>query len=102
MTMAITIKTNHQFRETITWDDLTAKEQKEFDYLDSDDERMCATFVRYRGNVYDLGEFMRVDEHNPFHTLGWHGYTSDTFFSGVLVKFDRHDMERVLVATYYS
>ena len=94
------IKTNNQWRETLTWHDLTTKEQAEFDYLDNDDKRMCATFVRYKGWTYDLAEFERTPAHGPFPTE-WHGYQSDSFFSGVLVAYSR-DMERVIMATYYS
>lgn len=94
------IKSNYQWRDTLTWYDLTAKEQAQFDYLDNEDKQMCATFVRYKGWTYDTGEFMRTPDHGPFPNE-WHGYQSDTWFSGVLLRYSR-DMDRVIMATFYS
>lgn len=106
----LTIRTNNHKRPILYVWDLTPEELKEFDYLISPPEgasesevRDCwmdsgATFFRYRGEVYDLGEFM--------HTTcpefkGWAGYQSDSYFSGLLVKFDE-DYEYVTVGTYFS
>ena len=92
----LTIKTNNQPREILSGFALTEKERAEFDYLENIDE---SSFFRYRGTVYDLGEFMRIDNMPDFD--GWHGYASDSFFSGILVKFtDCND--GVIVATYFS
>ena len=75
----------------------TSKEQLEFDYLTSNDRELDASFARYRGWVYDLGEFMRTpDDLKPFH-----GYISDTFFSGVLCRFVNHG-DSVIMGRYYS
>ena len=98
--MQVTIKTNNAPRHTLDWRDLTPKEQAEFDYLDSDDREYCAIFVRYRGWVYDLGEFMRVDSNTAL--AGWHGYSSDSFFSGVLIRYVDSDADSVIMGTYYS
>ncbi len=89
----LTIRTNNKPRPVLSRFDLTAKESAEFDYL-ADDE---GSFFRYKGQVYDLGEFCRViatgasrahptECDNPAFA-GWHGYMSDSFFSGVLVKY---------------
>jgi hypothetical protein len=95
--------------------ELTEEERREFDYLDwqaLEDGRDSASFVRYRGETYDLGEFMAVDasrasSHSPF--IDWHGVQSDTFFSGVLVRYITEDEngtydygERVTMARYYA
>ena len=88
------IKTNNQPRDILTWYDLTPAEQKEFDYLEDGE----GSFFRYKNWVYDLGEFMRFD-----HTAipgDWHGYASDSFFSGTLVRFTS-DYEQVIVGTYF-
>ena len=90
------IVTNNQPRENLTWRQLTPAEQKEFDYFDPSN---IGSFFRYKGAVYDLGEFMRVD-----HTVipdKWHGYASDSYFSGVLVRYTS-DCEQVIVGRYYS
>lgn len=89
--------------------ELSAKEQEDFDYLDwpaimagSD----SASFFRYRGELYDVGEFQRITTRDT-ETLqsdfaGWDGYTSDSFFSGMVIKFvvDVNDDEAVIVGTY--
>ena len=105
MTDKMTIKTNNQSRDILYWHDLTAAEQAEFDYLDSDDERNEASFFRYKGRVYDLGEFMVVSgliAPHPQHPgwEKWDGYASDSYFSGILVRF-MNNCESVIVATYY-
>lgn len=102
----LTIKTNRHPHDILYWDELTAKEQREFDYLDTEQRQSNASFFRYRSNVYDLGEFMRVSEpmasNCQFKGLEqWDGYASDSFFSGILVKYVQ-DFERVIVATYFS
>ena len=93
------IITNNKFRPTLTWNDLTPKEQREFDYLEREDEKYGAAFIRYNKVVYKVGEFMRINN-NP-DLKDWDGYVSDTYFSGVLVKFDR-ECEMVKMGRYYS
>jgi hypothetical protein len=84
---------------------LTAKEIAEFDYLEG--ERLeFASFFRYKGNVYDLGEFMRCPsgfQFGPsgFQFEGWVGYYSDSAFSGILIKYC-DDFEQVIVGQYFS
>jgi hypothetical protein len=101
MCAELTIKTNSRARDILYWHDLTPREQAEFDYLDSEDRQDQASFFRYRGNVYDLGEFM----HAPAGMFGkdkkWHGYVSDSFFSGVLVRYV-DDNEAIIAAMYFS
>jgi len=91
----ITIRTNGQYRPVLCWENLTVKEQGEYDietfYNDS--------FFRYRGWCYFLGDFMRVDNNAPF--TGWDGYHNNSFFSGVLVKYSNCG-DAVKVATYFS
>lgn len=91
----MTITTNNVPRDLIYWCELTSKEQKEFDYLE---DKSGEQFFRYRKHTYHLGEFQHT-EHLPFK--GWSGYASDSYFSGVLIKFDC-DYEHIIVATYYS
>lgn len=94
------IISNHQPRLLLDWHQLTPKEKAEFDYLDSDDARISASFFRYRGIVYDAGEFMRIENSPVFH--GWHGCAADSFFSGVLIRFCEYDRDRIIVGRYYS
>lgn len=107
MSDVMQIKCNWQTRPVLRWYELTKKERKEFDYLDSGDKQDSATFVRYRGWVYDLGEFSYIRPPVAPHPQrpGWEkfdGYHGDSFFSGVLVKYlhdEWHDDE-VIMATY--
>jgi hypothetical protein len=62
-----------------------------FDYLPwtaIDDGSESASLVRRGdGTWFDLGEFERVDGANQPSLVGWDGWTADTFFSGILVRF---------------
>lgn len=100
--MPLTIKTNNIPRPVLHWWELTDKERKEFDYIDESLGDVFNTFVRYKGEAYDLGEFMRVNNTigEPLFE-GWQGYQSDSFFSGLLVKYT-NDGESVIVGRYYS
>ena len=91
----LTIRTNNAPRELLCWGDLTTKEQGEFDYINDPE---TATFFRYRGWPYDLGEIMSVDD-MPFK--GWHGYASDSYFSGIVIRLV-DDGERIVCGTYFS
>ncbi len=96
------IQCNNKPRIVLNHWELTEKEQSEFDYLPEGE----GSFFRYKGLVYDLGEFMRIDKGVAPHPQrpNWEkfdGYLSDTFFSGVLVKFSA-DLDSVIVARYYS
>lgn len=100
----LTIITNNVPRDVLDAWELSEAERAEFDYLNWDaleTGEESASFFRYKGEVYDLGEFMRWDG-VPFSPLAaWDGYQSDTFFSGLLVRYVE-DSERVVVARYYS
>lgn len=93
------IITNKHQSEILYWCDLTDKERQEFDYLNSEERQQEASFVRYRGATYDLGEFLRC--HNTQEFAWWHGYQSDTYFSGILCRYTR-DHERVIMGRYWS
>jgi len=84
--------------------ELTPAERVEFDYLDwaaieagSD----SASFFRYRGQLYDLGEFMRWSSAPEPELRKWDGYASDSFFSATVVRYV-DDGESVVVGTVIS
>ena len=85
------IITNNHKRDILYWHDLTPKERKEFDWIVDSDTVTAeeCEFFRYRGWVYCLSEIMRVEHDADF--TGWDGYISDSFFSGILVKYPRED-----------
>jgi hypothetical protein len=95
------IRTNNQPRELLSWFDLTEKEKAEFDwYSDFTETSAPIEFFRYKGNVYTLGDFMRLDKNSPFPG-DWHGYKGDSFFSGLLIRLDDTG-ESVVVGQYIS
>jgi hypothetical protein len=63
-----------------------------------------ARFARYRGQVYGLGEFFHIDPTMRLHQFklgNWQGYQSDSYFSGVLVRYSA-DYDQCQLATYLS
>lgn len=97
-TSIITVRSNLVPRMTLEFDELTPKEQAEFDYEHG------ATFVRYKGWVYDVGEFMRIN-HMPTRDdwlAGWHGMHSESVFSGVLVHLVDGTDDMVIMGRYYA
>jgi hypothetical protein len=96
--MAVTIRTNHQWRDLAYRSEVPEKVlQDQFDHLSADEA--LDGFVEYRGHWYHTSDFMSVKHHEDLKD--WHGYSSDSYFSGVLIKFDRY-CERVMLATYLS
>lgn len=106
MSDKLTIRTNNVPRDVLYWCDLTEKERAEFDYLDTEEKQMERSFVRYKNWVYDLNDVERV-ERQAAHTQAldelckWHGYVSDSFFSGVVFRYVA-DFERVICGTYFA
>ena len=116
----IRIRTNNVPRDVINAWELTPAERAEFDYLDweaIDDGRDSRDFFRYRGQLYDINEFSHIippgsarlhpTECDSRSFIGWDGYLSDSFFSGLLIRWERDergniDGERVIVALYTS
>lgn len=100
--MSLTIITNNVPRPIVEAWELSVKEQDEFDYLDWDAIKKgedSATFVRYKDELIDLGDLERAGLYNIFPD--WDAYRSDTFFSGILIKFV-DDGEQVIMGRYYS
>jgi len=105
--VSVTIKTNYHRREVLDSFQLTAEEAKEFDYLDwSKLERGedSASFVRYRGWVYDLN-----DTEGTFPEDRRWFYRSDSFFSGVVFMYPASewndqeiDPDYIICGTYYA
>ena len=99
------IITNNIPRDILNGWDLTTEERKEFDYLEGEDLDV-AEFVRFKGSVYHLGDIPSTAPGPWNHGLpeefkGWDGYASDSFFSGILIRYVE-DNERVVMATYVS
>lgn len=72
------VTTNNHWRQILYWHDLTQKEQKELQ--DSYDSVKESNFFRYKGQIYDLSDFVRIN------MPGWDASKPDSFFSGISVK----------------
>ena len=81
------IITNHHYRPILHWSDLTEEEQN-FRYGMYDDIEE-SLFFEYKDCLYDLNEFLRVNEQRGKGILkDWDGYHNESFSSSVLVKYD--------------
>jgi hypothetical protein len=96
--MALTIKTNHQWRNLAYRNEVPAKIlADQFDYQNADE--VLDGFFQYRGHWYHLDGFMQCEANGDLKD--WHGYAGDSYFSGVLIKLSS-DGEQVICATYFS
>jgi len=95
------IITNNQPRQVIYGYDLSDKEKQEFNYVVDLDS--YGPFFRYKGLTYDLNEFQRVTDtmENCHGFNGWDGFQSDSFFSGIVIKYTA-DYEHVIAGRFYS
>lgn len=91
----IKIMTNNKPRQLIYGYELTDKQKQDFDYIEDIDSHY---FVKYKNNIYDLSEFMRVENNDSLK--GWDGYSSDSYFSGTLVRYI--DSDTVIMGRYCS
>lgn len=106
--MTVKVVTNNVPRFVIDAYELTVKERAEFDYLDwpkIDAGEDSASFFRYRGQLYDLGEFsadygITKGSGLPDHLSKWDGYMSESFFSALVVRYV--DSESVVVGLVLS
>ncbi len=99
------IITNSNWREFVYGSDLSIKEKENFDYMNID-ELESGSFIRYKGIIYDLGEFMAIRPPIAPHCqregwTTWDRYQSDSFFSGILLRLS-NDGDQYQIATYYS
>ena len=97
------IITNNQYRNLIYGYELTESEKSEFDYIFDIDSH---NFIRYKGEIYDVYEFMPTPHDEParqeLNELAmWDGYQSDSYFSGIVIKYS-DDLEQVKIGTYIS
>lgn len=93
----LTVTTNNHHRPVLQAWELTDAERAEFDYLDwaaIEAGNDSASFFRYRGQVYDLGDFV---ESPPLEVNGWDAFQSDSFFSGIVIRYCQGDEDSVVV-----
>lgn len=100
MSSDLQIITNHHPRAMWSFYDMPESiQQTEFDYVTDELGKHSPRFFKYRGEWYDAQEFMVCRGIEAFE--GWHGYQSDSFFSGILIKLTE-DGEQVIPALYLS
>lgn len=107
--MSLTVVTNNVPRDILDAYELSPKERESFDYLDWEaiaDGRESASFFRFRGQLYDLGEFSRDygitrGSGLPDHLARWDGYMGETAFSAMVIRIVE-DGERVVVGRVIS
>lgn len=90
------VKTNNVPREIIHGFELTETERAEFDYIDDMDS---ASFVRYKGALYDLGDLMRVPPGSELEKRGWHGYADGSAWHCTVFRYADDDCETVICGT---
>lgn len=103
------IRTNYNRRPTIPDWELSENERKQFDYIDwpkMDRGEDSATFFRYKGDVYNLHEFTKIDT-NAFNTpnnlKSWDAYQPDSYYSGLVIRHVTVDGDDyVIVGSYTS
>jgi len=90
------ITSNFQPRDLVSyWDVPPAILADQFDYLEEGE----GSFFQYKNHWYSLDNFLKVQD--GLLSRHWDGYSSDSYFSGVLVKLTP-DCESVIVGTYIS
>ncbi len=97
------ITTNHHKREIVDAWSLPIEARKEFDYLDwsaIENGTDSASFVQYKGEWYDLGDVMQTESGGDFATLGWDGFNSHSYWSGMLFKWVTEDYDEYAVIGY--
>jgi len=80
--------TNFHARPVINGWETTAAERAELDYVDWDAvEAGHDSWIgfRYRGEIYDLGEFFPTDPHGLFKS--WDGVQTSSAFDAVAVRW---------------
>lgn len=94
MTSGFTTRTNNCYRNLKHGYEMPKKLRPDFDYIGIE-EFDCHDFVEYKGEWYDLSSFVLWPE------KCWDGYISDSFFSGIVIKYHPDDNDRVMMGTYY-
>lgn len=100
------VQTNGQWRDFVYAQDVPKKIlKKEFSHLDPND--VSDGYFKYRGNWYNLVDFMRFGYPGPFgqtDRIGcydWQGYQGDSAWTGTVISVSPEG-EQYRVGSYYS
>lgn len=59
-------------------------------------------YIKYRGSYYHLSDFMRIEKHSQGHLWeDWDAYTTETAFSGLLLKIPKFKTETYIIGRYW-
>ncbi len=96
----LTIITNHNHRCFLYGHEVPeAIMADQFDHLDEGEQH--DGFIHYRNYWYHVSDFMRIANHPDSEFSSWHGYASDSFFSGVLIRLTNAG-DSYQIGTYIS
>ena len=103
--MDITIMTDHKWKQ-FKYGYEVPKHVLNDDYDHLNEDEKLDGWIKYRRRWYHISDFMSChnsiqSSNNPFKVLGYDGYLSDSFFSGVLIKL-ADDGECYQIAIYIS
>ncbi len=101
---------NNQEREVLYFFQLSEKWQaiakKDFNWIE--DSSTCTwddmQFFIYKNQLYCMEDFMSIRNGahpTPNFMKNFDGYTNDTYFSGILIKYSEEDSDYIKVYTYY-
>lgn len=92
------IKTDNKPHLLMNWDELADNEQSDFDWFDP--EQMHGDFVKYKGIIYCLEEFLSCS--GELKDLGWQGIEGQSAFHAVVMKYDESDNDYVIMGSIFS
>ena len=98
MTKVITNGHTRDFRSFQCFNKATREKiRREFDWIE--DLQADGNFFEYRGQIYHIDDFTRINAapHEALH--GWHGLNAQTWSSGVVIKCDGEG--GVIVGRYF-
>lgn len=90
----VKVTTNNHRRPILDGYELTPAERQEFDYIDwpaIEAGTDSASFFRFRGEVWDLGEFTRLEDNGIVGSLasaGWHGAQTQSYWDAIVVRYE--------------
>ena len=91
------ITTNNQQRPIIYWHALPEAARQQYERTSDVD----SSFFKYKGHYYAFDEFSGCKDGGIF--AGWHGFKSESAFSGVVVKHcNDGDNNSVIVGSFYG
>lgn len=93
------LRTNNIARSLWNWHDLDDKQKSELDWRDTDELQESFLGFIYKGQIYDLSDFVKLDDDN-YPINGWHGAFAQSAFHAIVIKMT--DDNFVIVGQVFS